>query len=1610
MAVLGRLLIGSQQRIDLADFLSIQSYVSSDFRELIRSFVGSNALVLKGFEIINAPQSIGTTSVSISVADSVLYDPTATAGSFFSGLPEGNALSQPIVLGQELRPGATNYVYLTLSTTGAGQDTRAFWDVDLNGGAGGEFNQTINTEGVLIVEAGVSTAGFPQGTIPIARIGFSSSAITDITDCRNLMYRLGSGGTSPDPNNRFQFPSLPSLAYARSEPPSTINSAALPNPFQGGDKNIQTLKEWMDVVMTKLVELSGTTYWYESTGDLSLVKVYDDALGSSLKSKGKWTHDETVVGQVAWSEDITYSKMNDPRDIIVRAGSKTLTNNQVMWIKMVRNQKINALDTAVTFINGASYVNGAAGSFQYLNKGDWIKQKGDSEYHYARVVDFYITPNGSGTLTNTPSDAVSVKLEGAYTGSAGVSSAVYTKGDYKSGDVRVNSRDSLDIYSAGGDMYWLATRLDTIQNVGGISVQAFNSVSISQADGTNATVTFGSAHGLVNGDRIVISNASLFNGTYPVEVADATSVSIQTSATGSTSSADASWAVVNSTYRNAAGSSFEIESDRHGFASGQKVTIAGVAPTTPYNINGDYLVNVRNVSVFQIPYSGGAFSPTVANATATCAKVILKTNLGSVEVVQGETININEPDTQNLMGFIGMGSLAETKPVYVVPDATNNMVYGYTNFNSDSQDSLTTRVSRLTAMMADRVQDRDIIVSGRATFRNTTSGANQILTISGDNLTIAKPGSASQTVTWSSPYSLAANTALVVDINRNSSSSISPSVVPFDSTYLLKENRFVLLYRNSGTEVYSWNSTKILNSSSWTSNDSETGQNRNVIVNEQVSVNYDGTKLNFNSTIGYVTILVPGTSTYNRIDVSNFTSGIVIGNDQSAWVRINRWVNKTFTNRQTSATYQDSDIAGSVYITSTSSVPTDQDVIVLYSIQSGVLVRHHAYPVTRRSIYEEYVTIVGNQSSPIAVPLPVDSRNGGVQAYYISGSGQLEVALNGQIMKIGEDYIESAPAGSAQSSITFIRDDGLVDGDIIRLRLATEGGFYTIDVGTTTTLQQAYNQGQVITTINGSPVTVAAGAGYKALQVNGDLGVTGVIDPTGLALTPQAANPLGSDHGIWVDLSGNLNQARPGNIPSNVNITQSITNPSSFLTAGDGVSISTATISASLDTNSGLEFNAGKTRVKLPAAGPLALDATGVILNTDSTSIEVSASILGVKADPAGAVVKGASGIGVNLEATNPTLQINTNQLGVKLDAAGAVVAGASGVGVQLETTDPGLKIASNKLDVKLDAARAVTSGASGVGINLNVTNPGLAITANALDVKLDGARAITSGASGVGVNLETVNPTLQVATNQLGVKLDAAGAIVTGANGLGVAVDGTSIQIQSNQLVVAGVPNLLAVFTNNTGTLIPVGAVVAADTVTNQIALATASTLPNALKTIGVAYQNITDGTTGQVQIAGVATVATSSLTVGQAAYLSTVSAGVATGVRPTTYGTPVFSLGTAVANNKIVLQPKTVGVNASVYQESDTQVSTVSSGATLTLPVDSRASNAIRYYTVGAGFLTVYLNGQKLLLGDDYLEVGTAGTDSNQITIQQDLDTGDVLEYRIDASQALFKALSLL
>lgn len=70
-----------------------------------------------------------------------------------------------------------------------------------------------------------------------------------------------------------------------------------------------------------------------------------------------------------------------------------------------------------------------------------------------------------------------------------------------------------------------------------------------------------------------------------------------------------------------------------------------------------------------------------------------------------------------------------------------------------------------------------------------------------------------------------------------------------------------------------------------------------------------------------------------------------------------------------------------------------------------------------------------------------------------------------------------------------------------------------------------------------------------------------------------------------------------------------------------------------------------------------------------------------------------------------------------------------------------------------------------------------------------------------------------------------------------------------------------------------------------------------------------------------------------------------------------------------------------------------------TLTLPADSRALDAVRGYTVGEGELEVYLNGQRLVLGEDWNEIGAPGTESNTITIEEDLVVGDEVIFRMSS-----------
>lgn len=1513
MAVLSRLLIGSQQRLDLPDLLSIDSYAASDFRYLIKSLVGSTPLVLKGFDIIDAPSAIGQNNVSIRVADSALYNADSSAGSFYYGLPEGNVLSEPI--SPILRSNAINYIYITLSSSGQGQDTRAFFDVDLNGGSGGEFNQDINTQSVLKVDVNVSVSTFPNGTVPIAKIETGANGIiVSITDCRNMMFRLGSGGVNPNPTSKFSFRSLPSSIYERDEPLLTINNPESDNSFQGGDKNIYNLKEWMDVVMTKLLELSGTSFWYESTPTLNLANIFGDALGTSIKSKGRWSHDGSNPGKITWSEDIVIRKMNDPRDIIIRGSSvngKTLLDDQVMWVELSREKSINELDSPVVFKNGESYINapnpGVGGSFEGLKKGDWIKRHGDNSNLYLRVEEFYDDYDADGGAIS-PSDAKSIKLSGVYTGPSVTDSAVYSKGEYTNSDIKVSNRNSSDLFLAGGDLFWLANRSDTIQSIGGIQPTILSDVVISDADGIRARLNFSDEHGLLDGDRIVISEAGSQNGIYQVEVESPNTVIINTISTDLTTNAIVSYAVVTTAVRKT-DADYQLESANHNFESNQTVVISG---TTGSTYDGSYLINYRSDTKFQIPHSA---TISATGGTATCARVNLRTEFGAARVIQGESIDINEPDTFNILKFIGMDSLSQTNPVYQLPSEYNTLA-GFQNFNSSESDSLTTRVSKLTAMMADRVQDRGSRIIGRATYRNEGSGSNQVVSVSG-SIIIEKPGSPQQAISVPSPFTLAANEALVCQVNRDSSSTITAMVQSLGSPFLLEENKIILFYRFSGTSVYSWDGHEIKNSSSWTSNDYEASQNKNIVVQDVGGINYNYNPLTGSGVISYnssgtVRILIPGSAentincgAINALSVSTRT----VSNNQSVWIRVNRSAAKTFTTVSTDLSYQDSNSAGALYITDTISAPTDQDTLVLYSVKDGLLMKHHHFNPAGNIYEEDKVGVVTpTTESEFAAPLvsgstvslPKDSRENGSNQYYVVGSGQLQVFLNGQRLRRGDDYNESGSTGTLSSSISILQD--LLVGDILSFRIdGNSAVYFTPSPTVIENLQDAYEGGNVINISAGSPIVLNGAAGSKLLQINGDIGVTGVVDPKGISFTKESATPLlSSQDGLWIDSDGKLIQQRSG--LSSVNITESITNPSSFITAGDGLSYSDSTINVNTSTTGGIQITSDALNIKKPASSGLVTDTTGLYVDTSTTG---------------------------------------------------------------------GVEVVSNKVQIKKDPAGAISTTSSGA------------------KVSVDGSSVIISG-------------------NAL--KVNAAAPIYNSGTALRLAHDETLNVDPSNRLTVYGSPRLMQQWVANND--IDAGMVVSivGNPFVNYYAEITQPNMLYASRIIGVTPDFIYDGETGIVVNYGPVYIPGASFTVGQTIYLSSTVSGGLTTTKPTEYGKPIVIIGTAVSSSEIFVKPQILGVASNVYLESTAETVNSTSPVTKTLPVDSRAGNSVRYYTVGDAFLTVWLNGQKLRVGDDYNEVGSSGSQSNQIQILQDLVVGDILEYRIERDQAIFSAMKTL
>lgn len=170
--------------------------------------------------------------------------------------------------------------------------------------------------------------------------------------------------------------------------------------------------------------------------------------------------------------------------------------------------------------------------------------------------------------------------------------------------------------------------------------------------------------------------------------------------------------------------------------------------------------------------------------------------------------------------------------------------------------------------------------------------------------------------------------------------------------------------------------------------------------------------------------------------------------------------------------------------------------------------------------YDERTQFPSGLTSGTDITLPVNSRNGGAAQTYIASEGRLQIYLNQQLKFQGIDWTTGT---SPTNQIKFNYALPL-DAEVhFRLDPLSSGVISGGGGGGSGTLQDAYGNGSVINVTSGVPFTINGPVSEKILVINGDITVTGVIDPSAIQLSGQSSNPLDPGQaGIWVDMSGAL--------------------------------------------------------------------------------------------------------------------------------------------------------------------------------------------------------------------------------------------------------------------------------------------------------------------------------------------------------------------------------------------------------------------------------------------------------------------------------------------------------
>lgn len=185
--------------------------------------------------------------------------------------------------------------------------------------------------------------------------------------------------------------------------------------------------------------------------------------------------------------------------------------------------------------------------------------------------------------------------------------------------------------------------------------------------------------------------------------------------------------------------------------------------------------------------------------------------------------------------------------------------------------------------------------------------------------------------------------------------------------------------------------------------------------------------------------------------------------------------------------------------------------------------------------YDEEIYYPTGLAANTPVSLPVNTRNGSLPQTYSPSYANLKVFVNSRFARQGTDWT-SLSSSSLQFPFDLPNDTRVV----FRIDPTSSGVLSGGGGGGSGSLQDSYDNGSSITIASGVPVSISGPPGQKLLQVNGDVSITGLLDPTGLQLILQSTTPLASgQYGIWMNNAKELMVT--DTLSTSTNITQRIT-------------------------------------------------------------------------------------------------------------------------------------------------------------------------------------------------------------------------------------------------------------------------------------------------------------------------------------------------------------------------------------------------------------------------------------------------------------------------------------